>query len=157
MGQFNYKIKTLAEVQAIYPNIQNIEALLKNSHCAKLVNRYNAKLIADEKFYSKKKELSIRKTCELRIKAEAKGLYHFLFCIENITETMVKRRRDPKYILVLINKMKTFGFDPWDVEKNTAALYFEKARERICKMKGITPGYEISDTTYDSTLDDDIY
>lgn len=140
-------VNSIEEVKQIYPkffgaylyNIPKIKQFIKEE-------------LKDLKSRSKSKSV----TNSMIWVSEARGVYRYLFCIDHITDQMVKFRRDPKTILSLINRMEKAHYDPWSTTEDTAGMFIEAQRARIGAFKGTyCREYAISDESEGNYSDDE--
>lgn len=64
---------------------------------------------------------------ELQEIARARALYNYLWCIDNITATMVSWGWESTDILTLIKRMKAAGYNPWTIS-DAAGEYLSNLR-----------------------------
>lgn len=104
------KIFTLEDVKEAYPRYFRLQDL-KERQVKKFYKAELEKATAYWTFYKSK--------AELRDIALARALYDYLWCIDNITTTMVSWGWDQNDILVLMGRMRTAGFEPWTISDAT--------------------------------------
>lgn len=104
------KIFNLEDVKEHYPNYFDIQ-FLKRKQVKKFYTEELEKLLKYWTFYKTKNEL--------REIATARALYDFLWCIENVTSTMISYGWDPSDILTLMGRMRTVDYDPYSISDAT--------------------------------------
>lgn len=123
MIPFNYHIKTLDDVQKAYHYL-NPNDFINKADAVKLIEKEFKKLKSDEEYYSGRK-ISKATLTIMREVATAKGLYRYLWGIENATEVMLKWGWKATDIVVLMDKAKKAGFNPYDEKDDAVGHYIE--------------------------------
>lgn len=110
MTLFNHSIKSISDVKAEFPYIENIEGLLKNKTVKRIVDSIYKETHADEQFYTGKKVTDCRAT-QLREIAEARGLYTFLKAVESTAWLAAKYGIDNKRAVQLTERLYRSGIN----------------------------------------------
>lgn len=103
---YGEKIFKLSDVEIYYPKYFDLQSL-KRKQVKKFYTEELEKLTAFWSFYKSKSEL--------REIAQARALYDFLFCVDNITSTMASWGWDPNDILTLMARMRAAGYEPYSI------------------------------------------
>lgn len=71
---------------------------------------------------------------ELRLKyivtAEARGLYKFYWCIDHITDQLVKLGFIEQNVPLLLSRMQNASYNPWSVTEDTVAQFIKSSLDK---------------------------
>lgn len=113
------EIFSMQDVQDAYPKYFSLQDL-KKRQVKKFYKTELEKVTTYWSFYKSK--------AELREIATARALYNFLWCIDNVTTTLMSWGWDSSDILILMGRMRSAGFDPWSIS--------DAAGEFLSSLKG---------------------
>jgi len=135
MIPFNYNIKTLEDVQKEF-SFFDVKEFLNKADVIKLAEKEFKELKADEEYYSGRK-ISKARLAIIKEVATSKGLYRFLWAVENTTDCMLKWGWKATDIVTLIDKAKKAGFNPYDETDDNVGHYIESIPGYGYSMKTI--------------------
>lgn len=135
MIPFNYNIKTLEDVQNEFKFL-DVKEFLNKADVIKLAEKEFKELKADEEYYSGRK-ISKARLVIMKEVATAKGLYKFLWAVENTTDVMLKWGWNQTDIVKLMDKAKKAGYNPYDDTRNGVGEYIESLPGYGYSMKTI--------------------
>lgn len=123
MLPYNYNIKTMDDVRKAY-NYLNPLDFINKADAIKLIEKEYRALKADEEYYTNRK---IPKATLIIMKevATCRGLYRYLWGVENTTEVMLKWGWKASDIVTLMEKAKKAGFNPFNEKDDAVGHYIE--------------------------------
>lgn len=167
MIPYNHKIQCTADVEKAYPGMVDL-TLLDNNVVKRFIREELKELVEDELdrcLWAGEKARPIP-SLEFLFKdiAKARALYKWLWCVDSITDQMVKWRWDARDASLLIKRMKAAGYNPWSTTEPTVGQFIESlpgyGRKEVRTKSGRTfhvynpKGYGEEETTRPDYEDD---
>jgi len=109
-------VNSIEEVKQIYPSIYGDWVYKKK----KVIE-----FIEEELEALRERQNRGKISLHMRLTAEAKGVYRYLWVIDHITDQLVKWGWDTTDIVILITRMKRAGYDPYSTTEDTAGQFIE--------------------------------
>jgi hypothetical protein len=156
MLPYNEKIRSFEDVRKEYPKFFDL-SLLENKYCKECIRKEEA--IIKEKVKTDRGHYKISKA-EIKELIQARGLYRFLYCWENLVDQSISTGAKGD-IIQLIKKCKNKGSDPFNPYTKALFVADDKTKTKLNSFLGSkgrynNRKYEITDKDTDDRQDDDL-